>query len=385
MGTQITLRRSSCHLLASPETPEPKGGTNSRLGNVLLAAAVVVLVLLLLTTSLGPLLLGEGEALASDIGLPVGQSGSQLALNYTVYSPVIQNGSAKISYPTNYGVLTQYALSQIDDDRTTQGLASVNLSSSEVAQQHADSMLHYGYFSHFDTQGYKPYMRYTLLGGRGAVEENIATETYSGAHFTTTGSIESAIEGLEYAMMYNDSACCNNGHRYNILNPLHNFVSIGISYNASTVFFVEDFENLYMQLNFTVSATYQVTMTGTPLPAGMSPTSILIAYDPTPVPETPAQLNSGPHEYTPGTVLGGVLPPCSLPFGGCDKFTNGTTVYASTWKFTSTQTSVSFSLDDFIEKSAAAGVYTVYLLTGDDTGTALTSISVFITSSAQPP
>lgn len=27
-------------------------------------------------------------------------------------------------------------------------------------------MLYYDYFSHWDTQGYKPYVRYTLLGGQ---------------------------------------------------------------------------------------------------------------------------------------------------------------------------------------------------------------------------
>ena len=54
-------------------------------------------------------------------------------------------------------------------------------------------------------------------------------------------------------MMHNDLGCCNNGHRENILYPTHNMVSIGISYNETSemVFFVEDFENLY--LNYHVS------------------------------------------------------------------------------------------------------------------------------------
>jgi uncharacterized protein YkwD len=53
-------------------------------------------------------------------------------------------------------------------------VSNITLSSVNSAQQHAENMLTNGYFSHWDTNGYKPYVRYTLAGGQGAVNENIA-------------------------------------------------------------------------------------------------------------------------------------------------------------------------------------------------------------------
>lgn len=294
----------------------------------------------------------------------------------SIYNPSIKGGSANVSYPSDYSTLASYALGQINQDRAAFNLNPVILSDSKAGQQHADSMLVYGYFSHWDTQGYKPYTRYTLLGGRGAVEENIAFIYSSPPHFTTTSDAEQAIMTLEHSMMYNDSACCNNGHRDNILTPLHNRVSIGVAYNGTSIYFVEDFENYYVSLDFSVSSSYGVTMTGTPLKSGITSNEIFVSHDDTPSSLTQAQLDNGPREYTVGTIVGGVLPPCGSVLG-CGTFQQGITVYADTWKFTSTQLDVVFSLHDFVQRYGS-GVYTVYLITGNDTSTAITSISVFV-------
>jgi uncharacterized protein YkwD len=144
-------------------------------------------------------------------------------------APDIKGGAADITYPPDYCTLASYALQQINADRAANGTGPVSLGYNQAAQQHADSMLYYGYFSHFDTQGYKPYMRYSLLGGHGADFENIAYFSYSIDHFTSTSVVEQGIRDLEHSMVYNDSACCNNGHRYNILDHLHNIVSIGLA------------------------------------------------------------------------------------------------------------------------------------------------------------
>jgi hypothetical protein len=235
-------------------------------------------------------------------------------------------------------------------------------------------MLRYDYFSHNDTQGFKPYMRYSLLGGRGAVEENIAYIYAGFPNYTSTASVEGALKSLEYSMMYKDSQCCNNGHRYNILSALHNRVSIGVAYSSTTVYFVEDFENYYVDLSFSVSSSYYVTMTGAPLEARLSANAVYISYDSTPSPETAAQLNGGPHEYGPGSLVGGVLPPCNFT---CRAFEKGMTVYADTWTFAPNMVAVAFSLRDFIQRYGA-GVYTAYLITGTDTSSAITSISIFV-------
>ena len=78
--------------------------------------------------------------------------------------------------------LVNYALSLINSDRQSKGLQNVTLSDVDSGQRHADEMLAYHFLSHWDTKGFKPYMRYTLEGGKGAVG---VTETTFSMHFTT--------------------------------------------------------------------------------------------------------------------------------------------------------------------------------------------------------
>jgi uncharacterized protein YkwD len=295
-------------------------------------------------------------------------------------APDIANGSADIAYPSDYCALASYALDQINQDRAANGTGPVSIEYNQAAQQHADSMLYYGYFSHYDTQGYKPYMRYSLLGGRGADFENVAYFYYSLSHFTSTGAVEQAVQALEHSMVYNDSACCNNGHRYNILDPLHNRVAIGVAYNSTVVYFDEEFENNFIKLNFTVSpgsssSPYYVTMKGVPTQSFPTPNSIYIAFDPTPASMSQAQLNAGPHEYGPGSLEGGVLPKTGF-FGDCAQFSSGTTVCADRWTVTATTVDIEFTLEPFV-KDYGPGVYTIYLIVGPSSNSAITSICVF--------
>jgi len=296
-------------------------------------------------------------------------------------APDIRNGSANISYPASYCDLVSYTLTLINADRAANGSGPVTLDYNQAAQQHADSMLYYGYFSHFDTQGLKPYMRYSLLAGLGADFENVAFFSYSANHFTSIAPVEDAIKTLERSMVYNDSACCNNGHRYNILDSLHNKVSIGVAYNGTHVYFDEEFENYYINLSFKVTGAsssnpHYVTMTGVPAPGVPTPNSIYIAFDDTPSAQTISQLNSGPHEYGPGTLVGGVLPRDPI-LGTCAQFQTGTTVCADKWTFSSTQVDIAFPLQKF-RTTYGPGVYTVYLITGSSTNSAITTISVFL-------
>lgn len=364
------------------------------------AAAMVIVALLLLSAfvALAPYLsaeLRQGYAFVSGLGKAGSEAGnstgsvgfltstncsSAVSVQPPV-SPDIDGDSATVTYPSDYCALASYALAQINADRAANGSAPVALSFNQAAQQHADSMLYYGYFSHYDVQGYKPYMRYSLLGGRGADSENVAYISYSAPHFTSTSSVEQAIQYLEHSMVYDDVVCCSNGHRYNILDPIHNFVSIGVAYNSTHVFFDEEFENDYISLNFTSTGPsapnpYIVTLDGTPISGTPRPNSIYIGYDETPSPENRSELDSAPHEYGPGTLIGGILPPNGI-FGGCGQFTSGITVCADSWTFNQSTMGISFSLEPFI-RSYGPGVYTIYLISGSGTDSALTSISVFV-------
>ena len=82
------------------------------------------------------------------------------------------NTTSNSTYSTDQIAL--YALKQINSERRQFGLSNVTLSNITSGQQHSESMLYYDYFSHWDTFGMKPYMRYTLLGGTEGVDENVA-------------------------------------------------------------------------------------------------------------------------------------------------------------------------------------------------------------------
>lgn len=311
----------------------------------------------------------------------VNQACAEVAVDHTLSKPDIENGTANIGYPADYCALAAYIVGVINQDRATNGTAPVTLGYNRAAQQHADSMLYYGYFSHYDTQGLKPYMRYSMLGGLGADFENVAYLSYSASHFTSTGLVEQSIKTLEESMMYNDSLCCNNGHKYNILSPLHNVVSIGVAYNSTTVFLDEEFENDYISLSFSSTpgsspTPYYVTMSGTPIANAPPPNSIYIAYDSPPSAQTPAALSAGPHEYGPGTLTGGVLPANGFP-PTCGVFESGTTVCADTWTFTSSHMEIKFPMQKFVAQYGP-GVYTVYLITGSSTTSAIVTVSIFV-------
>ena len=225
---------------------------------------------------------------------------------------------------------------------------NVSLSSVDSAQQHADSMLENHYFSHWDTNGYKPYMRYTLAGGSGSVAENIAW-------YSTSGSFDAkeAIESLEWQMMENDSQW-NWAHKDNILNSFHNEVNLGISYDGHNLYLVEDFENDYIAWSTFTHSSGEIIMDGTIIKSGLSISDVAIYYDQI-ANLTTQQLEDAPYNgsYDQGTFVG-----LAVPSGWTSS--QGITITAKTWA----QTGQSFQIDFALSPAFAQygkGVYTLYL------------------------
>jgi uncharacterized protein YkwD len=370
LSSSITAKKAILCLLPQPY-PEPKKRSWVVVPVAIICVLLVVVVALLVLPSILSIssFLSQQDSTSTYVVSPANQTG----LNSS-------SSAVEITYPSDYPVLQNYSLTIINQNRTSSGLNPVSLGPIPSGQQHADSMLQNGYFSHWDTQGYKPYMRYSDLGGTGFVEENVAYEFTNLPQFTSTHSIEHAIASLEWQMMNNDSACCNNGHRDNILTPYHNRVSIGIAYDATHVYFVEDFETFLTALNTPISQGNLVSLEGNTL-GNISPTSILIFYDPTPSVLTASQLNSqyyGP--YSQGNFLGGIVPPCSGILSRCLQFSQGTTEEASIWQVSGTSINIQFSLANFAQKNGA-GVYTLYLIEGSQNNPEfLSSISIFVSS-----
>jgi uncharacterized protein YkwD len=359
------------------EPQEPQKSSGGGAGFAIVAVVIILIVVLFALTNIGFI-----NSLFSALLSPFG-SNSTTSENITVSSV---SGSLPYCAPSNLAVLQNYSLNLINTDRANFGLTNVTLSPILSAQEHACSMEQNGYFSHWDTQGYKPYMRYTVLNGTGAVEENVAFESATSIFpaFTTTSQVEQAIRTLEYDMIYNDSQCCQNGHRDNILSQYHNRVSIGVMYNSNNVYFVEDFENYFINLTTPIfnSANSNVVLFGNTTQS-LSPDSVEIFYDPPPQPLNASVLNTQyQRPYDPGTFIGGVIPCNGGILGNCEAFSTGITVRPSTWSISSSAVNVVFSLSQFVARQGS-GVYTVYLTSGtfasnqNDTEQ-LTSISIFI-------
>ena len=352
-----------------PESPRKHG-------RGIVAGAFVVLVLIIFVL----LLVLPNIAAVTNFFHINGNYTSTYAINTGPSSnPSIYNSTVKITYPSDYDALRNYSLALINEDRANASLSGVTISPIQSAQQHADSMLYFGYFSHWDTQGLKPYMRYTILNGTGFVEENVAYEYTSLPSYLTTSAVESAISTLEYQMIYNDSACCQNGHRDNILTPFHNRVSIGIAYDSTHVYFVEDFETDYISFGSPLAQSgNQVSLIGNTTQA-LNPDTIMIFYDNPPTNLNASTLNNDYYgSYGQGSFVGGVLPSCNF-LAGCSSYDGYITVYASAWQVTSTSIDIQFSLSKFVAQDGN-GVYTLYMLQGNQTNPEyLMSISVFET------
>ncbi|MDE1865199.1 MAG: CAP domain-containing protein [Candidatus Micrarchaeota archaeon] len=282
--------------------------------------------------------------------------------------------------------LIQFTLNQINSERLKFGLANVTLSNVISGQQHATSMLVNNYFSHWDQYGMKPYMRYTLLGGKQAVDENVAyneqvNETCLGPVCSIHQiNVTAAITRMNNQMLYNDSLCCNNGHRNNTLDPNHNRVSIGIAYNKTNVYLVEDFVNSYITwLNNTPGI-----QAGTPIiylngltKNGANFSFIQINYDPSPQNLSDGAL-SDTKSYDQGQPIAGVA-------YGPYYYQNVQTIYATKYNVRGNYFNVEFNMSNLI-KNYSAGVYTLDLFLTNSTGVKFlgTTYSIFINSNGQP-
>ncbi len=272
---------------------------------------------------------------------------NQLNLSYPVISP-----------PNNYLPQNQvmaYTLSLINNDRAAYGLANVSYTNFSSAQQHSESMLENHYFSHWDIYGMKPYMRYTLLGGNGSVDENVAY-IYNSSGVNVLG----ALKQMEYNMMYNDQQCCNNGHRDNILTPQHNYISIGVAYNRTTIYLTEDFIDNYIGwADGTPSyGNGAVMLRGNILP-GYSLSAVEVSYDGPVMNMTRGQLDNT-SSYGLGQTIAGIG---HSSHGEVFYFQNITTVNATAYATQGQNFDVEFNIDSLIQKYGAGEYNLLVFLT----------------------
>ena len=222
--------------------------------------------------------------------------------------------SFKAKPPPTKEELYQYALGIVNKDRKVHGLQPVVLSNLDSAQNHADDMLNAKYFSHWNTDGVKPYVTYTKAGGRGSVDENISvTVAYCPVSSCMPNYYDpfKQINDSEYNMMYKDAGSFW-GHRDNILNPYHTSVNFGIAYDNERFYFVEHFESNIVNWQTVKLEGNQLHLVGQ-MPQGYSLYQIEVYADPASKALTNKDLNgASPYDfgyYTQGDFVGIMLPP----------------------------------------------------------------------------
>lgn len=257
--------------------------------------------------------------------------------------------------------LFQYMLNLINADRKNAGLEPVELGFNGAAQQHARDMFDHYYLSHWDTDGLKPYMRYTIFGGYNYEQENSA---YSGWYNRADNpdryvSIDPKEElaNLEWSMM-NDDAASNWGHRDNILNPWHKKVNLGIAYDSKRLALVQQFEGDYIEFSQPpVISGNQLFLSGRYFLGKIN--NISVSFDKLPVPLTPTELLAGPHSYGPGDRLGYIIPP--PPPGQYYVNLPDNAVQASKWiEDADGQFLIQAEIGSLLERGK--GVYTLYVV-----------------------
>lgn len=202
--------------------------------------------------------------------------------------------------------LRQFMLGLINADRTQNGVAPMVLGDNAAAQKHADEMRLHGYSGHWGLDGMKPYMRYTLTGGSNYEAEN----TFGVAH-TVDDNIYKQTEIKALLQQAQASLMGSPGHRRNILTSTHRKVNLGISYNRSAVWIVQQFEGDYMQFSQlpNINPALGVLQVEGSLNSGHTLSqAIQIWYDPLPAPLTTAQINST-YCYDQGTPVAFIRKP----------------------------------------------------------------------------
>ena len=284
---------------------------------------------------------------------------SSIIINQSLDTTVnISNNTIIPVQRINQTALDIYSLNLINKDRQKYGLSNVSLSQEASGQQHASSMLNNSYFSHWDLFDMKPYMRYTLMGGNGSVQENIAYESSESCTVTgCTGNINvtQALKNMEYSMMYNDSICCNNGHRDNILNPYHNEVSIGVAYNSSTVYFVEDFINNYITWDKgspSYSNIGEVYLTGA-IQNGYAINSTIVSYDTPLINLTKTNVPNGPYSF--GNEIAGVVS------NNNEYYKNISTIIANTYTANNNNFNINFNIKKINRRKWPWRIYNTFI------------------------
>ncbi len=136
---------------------------------------------------------------------------------------------------------------QINADRRAAGLGAVQYSEalSAAADAHCFDMLRGKYASHWNQEGWKPYVRYAQAG----IQDTTAENLYSLRQTNFAASQEEVWQAMENGhRSFMEEKAPNDGHRRSILEPRHQRVGIGLAFDSSGLRMIEVFGERFADL-----------------------------------------------------------------------------------------------------------------------------------------
>ena len=190
------------------------------------------------------------------------------------------------------------------------------MGTNEAAQHRAQTMLHNCTFSHWDTGGLKPYMRYSLAGGYQNNVENIysANECNLSDTRLQLNLTPQQMSADAMKLLMNSP-----GHRDAIIDPEHARVNIGLAWNRHTFKAVQHFEGNYVRYSSPPAISdgilsFKGALTEPHRFDTDRPLAAMISYAP-----PPSQLSRGQlahtYCYQDGEIVAAVAPPSWNPTG----------------------------------------------------------------------
>jgi uncharacterized protein YkwD len=185
-------------------------------------------------------------------------------------------------------------LDYINKSRKKYGAPPVALDilASRVANRMAKEAVRGGFTGHWNMRGEKPYQRFSFAGGTDHVSENAAA-SWSSAAFDAGGQ--------SYARLMREAhdnfmaeAAPNDGHKRNCINPVHNYVGIGVYLEGGQFRYYEEFIDRYLEftnVETRLAVNEETFLTVKPLRIGDIAYALIVYYEALPAPMTPAQIN----------------------------------------------------------------------------------------------
>ena len=198
----------------------------------------------------------------------------------------------------------------INEARAVNGVPPVRMGNNNVAQIQADQLLEECVFSHWGTDGLKPYMRYSLAGGYQNNGENVLTYNECDLMGTWLQWNDDPQETVGEAV---ESLLESPGHRDTMLDPSYSRMNIGLAWDRNTFKVVQHFEGDFVKYGLLPAIQngrlkLEGSLKNGHRFAGRLPLFVVVIYDPAPVKLTRTQL-ARTSCYGHGELVAMLLPP----------------------------------------------------------------------------